>query len=1062
MSRELGRGAFGRALLVKRRSDGYVAVMKEISLEGMPLSERKASESEVKILKKLKKHPNIVAFMDSFMENKKLHIVMEWAKAGDLAAVIKSTKTKRALIPETRVLTIFVQCVSALNFMHSHHVLHRDIKPANIFLTSQGDQVDIVKLGDFGIAKVLAHTMARAKTVAGTPYYMAPELCREKPYSNMADVWSLGCVLHELCALDVPFTATSMAALVRKIVGGKPRRLTSKFSQIQPMVDKMLSKDGSKRPSMKRLLSTPLLQQTARMLADAAIKAASAAPAPSSSRKAAASAAKQERKQPAMDNLQDRLAKLKKDLENLGGGGEAAQRTPMVNPALRAEAARNAQMRRNRAGLPRVGLPRVVLPRAGLPRPSRNDKGHHNNEAAEHHRRQRRQEHQVQRKKARAKEVEEEEEEEEEGWEENARKLREQVQQDRARFKEEVERKKKEEVERRRRGERQEREQREMEDQKRKENREAELLKARREQQKRKELAKKKEIERIKALERAREVRAMKAAKKAQEAEKERQRRKELENAWVELNVEEEKEKVRAAGNERDGGGGGGGGGNNNNGDALPWYKSPPQRRAGQEQHSHDQQEEERSPAVDKEMRRKIWEENQAALARNRMRAKEVPTNLLMEEEWRKMVEEVEKEKQKNQRPRGGERAVQLDPELRRKIWEENQLAVKKNARAAADAAAPPVAPSTPTSRDGRLMREGGQGLQSPSFPLKPPLTEDVYLARLEKARKQAFEERLLLKEKYRGDGGGSGGGGGGGGGGVEETAAEFVADVAESVADEILMVEEEKRLASSDYVDLAESMVSMLMDHTIEIDYDEDSDDDDDGDDGDKEEDKNKGVILSKPRAEWEMEVVAGRRKYKEEGDVARAQPATKQDSSSSSPSLPVKGRRRRGDPEKKERSSGGNDGVNGVVGTLSKEAPPERKGRRPRRPRMDLPKEEEVIPASFQPPTPLGDCNSALAQLAKDLTAQEQRANLQKGELIRTALENVLGELGFLRLYRATRMLKRQATSRTAKVHALMDTVPQVIAQNTQRGNGATKKVDSRMVAEQMLGLLDLEDNN
>ena len=80
VSRELGRGAFGRALLVKRRSDGYVAVMKEISLEGMPLSERKASESEVKILKKLKKHPNIVAFMDSFMENKKLHIVMEWAK----------------------------------------------------------------------------------------------------------------------------------------------------------------------------------------------------------------------------------------------------------------------------------------------------------------------------------------------------------------------------------------------------------------------------------------------------------------------------------------------------------------------------------------------------------------------------------------------------------------------------------------------------------------------------------------------------------------------------------------------------------------------------------------------------------------------------------------------------------------------------------------------------------------------------------------------------------------------------------------------------------------------
>jgi NIMA (never in mitosis gene a)-related kinase len=230
ISKELGRGAFGRALLVKRRKDGLVAVLKEIALDGLPLSERKAAESEVSILKKLKRHPNIVAFMDSFLEDKKLHIVMEWAREGDLAVVIKTAKKNRSPLKEERILTIFFQCCAALNFMHSQHVLHRDIKPANIFLTRSGDQCDIVKLGDFGIAKVLAHTMARAKTVAGTPFYMAPELCQERPYTIAADCWSLGCVLHELCRLDVPFTATSMAALVRKIVSGRPKSLPFQYS----------------------------------------------------------------------------------------------------------------------------------------------------------------------------------------------------------------------------------------------------------------------------------------------------------------------------------------------------------------------------------------------------------------------------------------------------------------------------------------------------------------------------------------------------------------------------------------------------------------------------------------------------------------------------------------------------------------------------------------------------------------------------------------------------------------------------------------------------------------
>ena len=72
-----------------------------------------------------------------------------------------------------------------------------------MFLTKAG----ILKLGDFGIARVLSDTRSKARTVIGTPYYLSPELCEEKPYNHKSDIWSLGCVLYELCTYKHPFEA---------------------------------------------------------------------------------------------------------------------------------------------------------------------------------------------------------------------------------------------------------------------------------------------------------------------------------------------------------------------------------------------------------------------------------------------------------------------------------------------------------------------------------------------------------------------------------------------------------------------------------------------------------------------------------------------------------------------------------------------------------------------------------------------------------------------------------------------------------------------------------------
>lgn len=96
-------------------------------------------------------------------------------------------------------------------------MLHRDLKSQNVFLTAN----NTVKLGDFGISKVLENTNDVAMTVQGTPYYMSPEVCQSKPYDYKSDVWALGCILYELATLKHAFTAENLLGLVFKIVQDK-------------------------------------------------------------------------------------------------------------------------------------------------------------------------------------------------------------------------------------------------------------------------------------------------------------------------------------------------------------------------------------------------------------------------------------------------------------------------------------------------------------------------------------------------------------------------------------------------------------------------------------------------------------------------------------------------------------------------------------------------------------------------------------------------------------------------------------------------------------------------
>ena len=255
--KEIGKGAFGAAILVTARTDPKSQyVIKLVDVSRLKPKERDEAKKEIKLLASFH-HPNIVRYRDSFLEHGQLHIVMDFAEGGDLANMLKQQGTR--LLPEEQVLDYFVQLCLAMKHVHDRKVLHRDIKSQNIFLTQNRK---ILKLGDFGIARVLNATAELAKTACGTPYYMSPEICDNKPYNDKSDVWSMGCLLYEMATLRCPFDARDMRGLIIKILRGAYPPLPRQFSpELAQLVAKCLARQPSARPSVNELLAMPIIRK---------------------------------------------------------------------------------------------------------------------------------------------------------------------------------------------------------------------------------------------------------------------------------------------------------------------------------------------------------------------------------------------------------------------------------------------------------------------------------------------------------------------------------------------------------------------------------------------------------------------------------------------------------------------------------------------------------------------------------------------------------------------------------------------------------------------------------
>eukprot|EP00922_Rhytidocystis_sp_ex-Travisia-forbesii_P036119 GHVS01053600.1.p1 GENE.GHVS01053600.1~~GHVS01053600.1.p1 ORF type:complete len:1739 (-),score=232.38 GHVS01053600.1:433-5649(-) len=253
----VGKGQFGRAYKVRRMADDFTMLAKAIDLTSLEEKDKTLSMQEAELMKGLD-HPNVVKCYESFIHNDTfLVIIMEYCEGGDLSNVLEAYRNENKVLPECELIQWLVQLCEGLKYIHERKILHRDLKPSNILLDINSN----IKIGDFGISRVMNATLALAVTAVGTPQYMSPEMCENKPYTFKGDVWALGCVLYEIACLRNAFVGGSFLGLVWNIAFKPIEPLPSHFSkELCQLLYRMLSKDPNKRPLTAEVLADPAVQ----------------------------------------------------------------------------------------------------------------------------------------------------------------------------------------------------------------------------------------------------------------------------------------------------------------------------------------------------------------------------------------------------------------------------------------------------------------------------------------------------------------------------------------------------------------------------------------------------------------------------------------------------------------------------------------------------------------------------------------------------------------------------------------------------------------------------------
>ncbi|XP_019291845.1 serine/threonine-protein kinase Nek11 isoform X7 [Panthera pardus] len=259
VQQKLGSGSFGTVYLVsdkKAKQGEELKVLKEISVGELNPNETVQANLEAQLLSKLD-HPAIVKFHASFVEQDNFCIITEYCEGRDLDCKIQEYKEAGKTFPESQIIEWFIQLLLGVDYMHERRILHRDLKSKNIFLKN-----NLLKIGDFGVSRLLMGSCDLATTLTGTPHYMSPEALKHQGYNTKSDIWSLACILYEMCCMNHAFTGSNFLSIVLKIVEGDTPSLPQRYPrELNTIMERMLNKSPSLRPSAIEILKIPYIDE---------------------------------------------------------------------------------------------------------------------------------------------------------------------------------------------------------------------------------------------------------------------------------------------------------------------------------------------------------------------------------------------------------------------------------------------------------------------------------------------------------------------------------------------------------------------------------------------------------------------------------------------------------------------------------------------------------------------------------------------------------------------------------------------------------------------------------
>ncbi|KAJ6694307.1 hypothetical protein OIU85_005033 [Salix viminalis] len=257
----IGCGAFGHVYMGMNLDSGELLAIKQVLIAANGATRERAQahirelEEEVKLLQNLS-HPNIVRYLGTVREEETLNILLEFVPGGSISSLLG----KFGSFPEPVIRAYTKQLLLGLEYLHNNGIMHRDIKGANILVDNKG----CIKLADFGASKQVVElaTVSGAKSMKGTPYWMAPEVILQTGHGFSADIWSVGCTVIEMATGKPPWSQQYQEVAALFYIGSTkshpeiPGHLTP---EAKDFLLKCLHKEPNMRPEASQLLQHPFV-----------------------------------------------------------------------------------------------------------------------------------------------------------------------------------------------------------------------------------------------------------------------------------------------------------------------------------------------------------------------------------------------------------------------------------------------------------------------------------------------------------------------------------------------------------------------------------------------------------------------------------------------------------------------------------------------------------------------------------------------------------------------------------------------------------------------------------